>query len=165
MFRCDRRAGVRIVTVAAMGLAGLTVGCDRRSAAAGGPIHDVVVTVKHAGGAECSSVPGVSGKTEASANSSRNRSGTIVCGPSGSVSMTQWSWVAVADGADEYAFTRRDVKAEGEAGASLEQTGSGPMWLGPKQTRTVRFRGESVVVFENERERVLMRAVNPSGGE
>ena len=72
--------------------------------------------------------------------------------------MTHWRWVRSVDGADEYAFTRAEVKTEGDAGAKLEHIDSGPLWLGPKQSRTVLFRGEHVVVFDTGLAQVILRS-------
>jgi hypothetical protein len=148
----------RNTMIAAACMAGLyIIGCDQRRNVAG-PVYDLTVSISHAGHVECSSEASSEGSQDASAARPRPNVGTVVCGPAGSASMTQWKWIRNADGGDEYVFTRAEVKSEGDAGASLEQAESGPIWLGPKQSKTVQFRGAEVVVFDTGNETVVMRS-------
>lgn len=126
--------------------------CDRsRQANAAAPLHDAGVSVTYFGKVECLATRG-----DAASRAPRPLTGMKVCGPVDSASVTRWKWTRQVAGSDEYEFTHAMATTEGTPGAVLEQTESGPLWLGPKESKTVQFRGDPVVVFENERSRVVL---------
>lgn len=152
-----RRLGMILVSLPVTAL--LHGACDRsRQANAAAPLHDAGVSVTYFGKVEC-----VATRGNADPKAPRPLTGMKVCGPVDSASVTRWKWTRQVDGSDEYEFTHALTTTEGAPGAVLEQTESGPLWLGPKESRTVRFRGDPVVVFENEAHQVVLHVPEQSG--